>query len=103
MAGATTKNQSQTSQKALENLMSFCHGPQMSNARCLEKFNELVSIVDHFRMELGIESNRVYSILANDPAVVDPDAPTTPQLIPAKMTACNEYLAVLFLCKSDPK
>ena len=58
-AGATTKNQSQTSQEALENLMLFRQGARMSNARYLEKFNELVSIVDHFGMELGVESTRV--------------------------------------------
>ena len=79
-AGATTKNQSQTSQEALENLMSFCQGPRMSNARYLEKFNKLISVMDHFGVELGVESTRVYSILANDPSVADPDAPTNDQL-----------------------
>ena len=72
----------------------------MSNARYLEKFKELVEIVQHFGLTLALPTTLVNTVqeTANDPL-----NPTEEELQEAKDTASERFYAIMFLCHADRK
>ena len=98
-AGGTSKKTEQSAQEAVERLMMFKQGSRMSNARYLERFKELVEIVDHFGIPLGAAEDTLVAIIqetANDPL-----DPTEEEMRDAKKIANERFYSIMFLRHAD--
>ena len=94
---ATTKQITHSYAEAEADLIRFRQTEKMSNSDYLEKFRGLISVYEHCGGEPGVTSARIKSF--EDPA--EPDADKAER--DARAKAKNEYIAVSFLLKSDPK
>ena len=99
--GATTKKPTESLQEAEEGLLGFRQGENMTNSNYLDKFRSLVERVEHHGSEIGCTPGRMQTHLTITAA--DPLHPTAIEISHAKTVVTEEYLAVLFLRKSDPK
>ena len=96
--GATRKNTCHSSQEAIEKIFNFKQGARMTNSTYLEKFKELMGMLEHFGIELGMERTRI-----EDKLDVDYDSASDEELELARLTAKQEYFAVLFIRHADNK
>ena len=99
--GSTTKKTTQSLQEAEESLMSFRQGDNMSNNTFLDKFKGLVERYEYHGGESGMQQARINAQLED--IMADTNNPTVVEVAEAKATAREEYLAALFIRKSDPK
>ena len=99
--GSTTKKTTQSLQEAEESLVSFRQGDNMSNNTFLDKFKGLVERYEYHGGEPGMQQARINAQLED--IMADINNPTDVEVAEAKATAREEYLAVLFIRKSDPK
>ena len=81
--------------------MSFRQGDNMSNNTFLDKFKGLVERYEYHGGEPGVQQARINAQLED--IMADTNNPTVIEVAEAKATAREEYLAVLFIRKSDPK
>ena len=76
-------------------LMRFRQSERMSNSDYLEKLRDLVEVDEHLGGEPGMSSARIDARVMDLEDLEEREA--------AKIDACEEYIAVLLLTKSDPK
>ena len=101
--GATTQNPVHASQDAYNRCQSFGQGTQMSCSDYLREFKALVTTVQQLGGELGMEASRVREQLNNDETIMDVNNPTEAEEMRARNAACEAFLVVDFLAKSDMK
>ena len=94
---ATTKQITHSYAEAEADLIRFRQTDKMSNSDYLEKFKGLISVYEHCGGEPGVTGARIKSF--QDPTEPDTDKAERE----ARAKARNEYIAVSFLLKSDPK
>ena len=99
--GSTSKRRQHSSQEGMEKLMTFKQTPRMSNARYLERFKELVEIVEHSGLSIS-PSDDVLAEELRDIAQ-DPTNPTKQETQEAKRASKEKYYSVLFLRHSDKR
>ena len=99
--GSTTKKTTQSIQEAEESLMSFRQRDNMSNNTFLDKFKGLVERYEYHSGEPGMQQARINAQLEDIAA--NTNNPTVVEVVEAKATAREEYLAILFIQKSNPK
>ena len=99
--GATTKKPTESLQEFEEGLLEFRQGKNMTNSNYLDKFRSLVEQVEHHGSEIGCTPGQIQTQLTITAA--NPVHPTAIETSHAKTVVTEEYLAVLFLRKSDPK
>ena len=75
----------------------------MSCSDYLHEFKALVTTVQQLGRELGIEPSRVREQLNNDKTVMDVNNPTKAEEMRAQNAACEAFLLVDFLVKSNMK
>ena len=81
--------------------MSFRQGDNMSNNTFLDKFKGLVERYEYHGGEPGMQQARINAQLED--IMADTNNPTVVEVAEANATAREEYLAVLFIQKSDPQ
>ena len=94
---ATTKQITHSYAEAEADLIRFRQTDKMSNSDYLEKFKGLISVYEHCGGEPRVTSTRIK--LFQDPSEPDTDKAERE----ARAKAKNEYIAISFLLKSDPK
>ena len=94
---ATTRNPTHSLVDAQAALYTFRQKDNMSNHDFLQKFKGLVEVVEHLGGTLGVDEGRVSEFLN------DPDNANANEIVEATARARDDYLACLFITKSDPK
>ena len=102
-SGATTRNPIHALHDAYNCYQSFCQGTRMSNSDYLREFKAFVTTVQQLSGELGVEASRVREQLSNDETIMDADNLSEVEQTHACNAACEAFLAVDFLAKSDMK
>ena len=95
----TKKNHIHSLHDAYDAFYQFRQGKRMSTHEYLESFKDLVSVIEHWGGQIGLESSRVQQHLAE---MGVNKLPTSNQLTMAQEKCQQQYLGTAFLLKSDP-